>query len=279
MAQTTQSLWDSTLFEDPDGRAALRTTAVPEEVTTALKRTTARISSWQRRGGSRHGAQRFTILNIGGAAHRPIERYLGQALQPAAAPAALAPAVEWVRRQVPGFEPTAVIVNEYPDGKASMLPHRDNVQGFSDARVVALVLGVERSFVVTGPPQAVVAVVPSGEGTALLMDGDSFHARYSHAVPPEEGVTETRVSFTFRAHPPVEAGLPGSAGAIARSAAPRPLRYSREAFAAAREAALARGVARRDERARARAQAEAEARARDGIVLETAAAEEETKAE
>lgn len=202
MAQA--SPW-TTHFEDADGKAALRQRAVPHSVTHALSTALLSIPMQHSAATSKRPSQAFALCALQSPL-TPIKSYLGKPLVEVEAPPALRVAAEWVEAALPGFKPTAVIVNVYENGLHGRELHQDNVTLFQDKRVLTLVVGEARTFRVAkvvdplsglGP---VVAEVPSGEGHALLMDGEAFQDRYRHAIVTDPSVTRQRASFTFRAH-------------------------------------------------------------------------------
>jgi alkylated DNA repair dioxygenase AlkB len=99
------------------------------------------------------------------------------------------------------FDYNGILVNKYRDGNDSIGKHSDDEDSLVSAiGVIALSAGAVRKFrirdKITG---AIVIDVPTEPNTIIQMAGE-FQKEYTHEVPVEKKVKETRISFTFRKH-------------------------------------------------------------------------------
>lgn len=93
-----------------------------------------------------------------------------------------------------------ILINKYSDGSNSIGKHSDDEKNLSNAGVVALSFGATRKFRIRDKKSGkIVLDVPSFHKSLIVMSGD-FQKEFTHEIPPEKRIEETRYSLTFRKH-------------------------------------------------------------------------------
>jgi len=93
-----------------------------------------------------------------------------------------------------------ILVNKYADGNDYISKHSDDEKGLSQDGVVALSYGAVRKFRIRNKQTGdIVSDIPTNQGELLIMGGD-FQKEFTHEIPIEKKVNQTRYSFTFRKH-------------------------------------------------------------------------------
>lgn len=99
------------------------------------------------------------------------------------------------------FDYNGILVNKYRDGNDSIGKHSDDEDALvSDIGVIALSAGAVRKFRIRDKKTgAIVIDVPTEPYTIIQMAGE-FQKEFTHEVPVEKKIKESRISFTFRKH-------------------------------------------------------------------------------
>ena len=94
-----------------------------------------------------------------------------------------------------------ILINEYKDGNNSIGAHSDDETGLSkNAGIVAISYGSTRKFRIRNKKtKQIVKDISMEHGDILQMKGN-FQKEFTHEIPVEKKVTESRISFTFRHH-------------------------------------------------------------------------------
>jgi len=94
-----------------------------------------------------------------------------------------------------------ILINEYIDGNDSIGAHSDDETGLSkNAGIVAISYGSTRKFRIRNKAtKKIVKDIYMKHGDILQMKGN-FQKEFTHEIPVEKKVTESRISFTFRYH-------------------------------------------------------------------------------
>lgn len=94
-----------------------------------------------------------------------------------------------------------ILINEYVDGNNSIGAHSDDETGLSkNAGIVAISYGSTRKFRIRNKKtKQIVKDIYMKHGEVLQMKGN-FQKEFTHEIPVEKKVTESRISFTFRHH-------------------------------------------------------------------------------
>ena len=106
-----------------------------------------------------------------------------------------------------GMQFNGVLLNMYADGSEYVSPHSDDEDDLEDGSpVVCVSLGAKRDFVFKmreqTPDQEILRqytkfTVPLASGDLVIMQGDTQKVA-THSIPKRTGVTEPRISLTFR---------------------------------------------------------------------------------
>jgi alkylated DNA repair dioxygenase AlkB len=125
-------------------------------------------------------------------------RYSGQTLEPRAPARATKDVLERVIRRT-GVEFNHVLANRYRDGKDSMGFHADDEPELGPHPTVASVsFGATRRFVLVPRKGRAEKVEYRLQHGSLLVMAGPCQETHRHGIPKELGVSEERVSLTFR---------------------------------------------------------------------------------
>lgn len=92
-----------------------------------------------------------------------------------------------------------ILVNEYIDGKDTIGEHSDDEKGLGIAGVIGISIGATRKFRIRNKKTKEKTDILMTDGMILQMGGD-FQKEFTHEIPREAKVKESRLSFTFRNH-------------------------------------------------------------------------------
>ena len=93
-----------------------------------------------------------------------------------------------------------ILVNKYNDGKDYIGPHSDDESALDKSGVVAISFGESRKFRIRNKKdKKIVMDIPTKEGVYLQMGG-AFQKEFTHEIPKQLKIKNTRYSFTFRKH-------------------------------------------------------------------------------
>lgn len=93
-----------------------------------------------------------------------------------------------------------ILINKYLDGNEYIGKHSDDETALSNAGVIAMSYGAKRTFRIRDKnTNAIIIDVPTNQNEILVMGGN-FQKEFTHEIPVEKKITETRYSLTFRKH-------------------------------------------------------------------------------
>jgi len=93
-----------------------------------------------------------------------------------------------------------ILVNEYQDGNNYIGKHSDDEKGLSNIGVVCISFGASRKFRIRNKEtNKIVMDIPTTSKQLWIMGGQ-FQQEFTHEIPIEKRVKDSRVSFTFRKH-------------------------------------------------------------------------------
>ena len=99
-----------------------------------------------------------------------------------------------------GTQFNGILVNKYLDGSDYIGAHSDDETGLDGLGVVAISYGSERIFRIRNKnDKAIVCDEPTAHCGILHMGGN-FQKLYTHEIPAQKKIKESRISFTFRKH-------------------------------------------------------------------------------
>ena len=93
-----------------------------------------------------------------------------------------------------------ILVNKYKDGSDYISAHSDDESGLSSVGVCAISYGTPRNFRIRDKKtNKIVANINTLENEIIMMDGH-FQKEFTHEIPVQKKIKESRYSFTFRKH-------------------------------------------------------------------------------
>lgn len=93
-----------------------------------------------------------------------------------------------------------ILVNQYMDGNDYIGAHSDDETGLGCNGVVGISIGATRKFRIRDKSTKKIQMdIPMTNGCIIHMAGN-FQKEFTHEIPIEKKIKETRVSFTFRKH-------------------------------------------------------------------------------
>ncbi len=94
-----------------------------------------------------------------------------------------------------------ILVNFYADGTQYISAHSDDERTLDSSGVVALSIGTERIFRVRDRlTKKIVYNLQTRSGKIIQMRGTNFQKKFTHEIPIQKRVKESRTSLTFRRH-------------------------------------------------------------------------------
>lgn len=95
-----------------------------------------------------------------------------------------------------------ILINKYTDGSDYICAHSDNEKYITSSGVVILSFGATRNFRIRDKKlktRTIIKDIPLISGQIIQMLGD-FQNEFTHEIPIQKKVKDTRYSFTFRKH-------------------------------------------------------------------------------
>jgi alkylated DNA repair dioxygenase AlkB len=93
-----------------------------------------------------------------------------------------------------------ILVNKYPDGTHYIGKHSDDEKSLSQIGVVSISFGATRTFRIRDKnTNRIIADIPTTSKEIWIMGGN-FQKEFTHEIPIQKRIKETRISFTFRKH-------------------------------------------------------------------------------
>lgn len=99
-----------------------------------------------------------------------------------------------------GTEFNGILVNTYIDGTQYISAHSDDETGLDPIGVISLSYGAERKFRIRNKVDKKIVHEENTTHCSLLHMGGNFQELYTHEIPIQKKIKETRISFTFRKH-------------------------------------------------------------------------------
>ena len=99
-----------------------------------------------------------------------------------------------------GTEYNGMLVNKYMDGNDYIGAHSDSEIGLDPVGVVALSYGAERKFRIRGKRDIKIVHEEPTTHCSLMHMGGTFQKLYTHEIPLQKKIKESRTSITFRRH-------------------------------------------------------------------------------
>ena len=101
-----------------------------------------------------------------------------------------------------GADFNGILANEYPNGDKYISAHSDDESGLnSKIGVVSISYGAERNFRIRNKTdKSIVCDEPTTHCGILVMGGEQFQRLYTHEIPVQKKIKESRISITFRKH-------------------------------------------------------------------------------
>ena len=99
-----------------------------------------------------------------------------------------------------GTEYNGMLVNKYMDGNDYIGAHSDSEHGIDPVGVVALSYGAERKFRIRSKKDIKIVHEEPTTHCSLMLMGGTFQKLYTHEIPVQKKIKESRTSITFRKH-------------------------------------------------------------------------------
>jgi alkylated DNA repair dioxygenase AlkB len=132
-------------------------------------------------------------------------KYTGQITKSQPIPPFLQKVLDRVNRKMK-TKFNGILVNKYEDGSEKIGAHSDNEKELSGDKVVGISLGAARKIRFRGISRAGKKAIKGNFIDHLLEHGslytmeDMFQKEFTHEIPPDVKVKNTRFSLTFRKH-------------------------------------------------------------------------------
>ena len=99
-----------------------------------------------------------------------------------------------------GAEFNGILVNKYMDGNDYISAHSDDETGLDSVGVVSISYGSERIFRIRNKVTKEIMCDELTTHCSILHMGGNFQKLYTHEIPAQKKIKESRISFTFRKH-------------------------------------------------------------------------------
>ena len=99
-----------------------------------------------------------------------------------------------------GTQFNGILVNKYLDGNDYIGAHSDDETGLDGIGVVAISYGSERIFRIRNKNDKTIVCDEPTTHCGILHMGGNFQKVYTHEIPMQKKIKESRISFTFRKH-------------------------------------------------------------------------------
>jgi alkylated DNA repair dioxygenase AlkB len=99
-----------------------------------------------------------------------------------------------------GTQFNGILVNKYLDGNDYIGAHSDDETGLDGIGVVAISYGSERIFRIRNKHDKTIVCDEPTIHCGILHMGGNFQKLYTHEMPIQKKIKESRISFTFRKH-------------------------------------------------------------------------------
>ena len=99
-----------------------------------------------------------------------------------------------------GTQFIGILVNKYIDGNDYIGAHSDEESGLDGIGVVAISYGSERIFRIRDKNNRTIICDEPTTHCGILHMGGNFQKLYTHEIPIQKKIKESRISFSFRTH-------------------------------------------------------------------------------
>ena len=99
-----------------------------------------------------------------------------------------------------GSDFNGILVNQYIDGCDYISAHSDDEVGLDKIGVVSISYGSERTFRIRDKATKGILCDVNTNHCSILHMGGKFQSLYTHEIPIQKKVKDSRISFTFRKH-------------------------------------------------------------------------------
>ena len=95
-----------------------------------------------------------------------------------------------------------ILVNKYEDGSDTIGAHSDDERALCpiNSSVISLSIGAVRKFRIRDKSTKKILVDIPTEPYSFIQMGGNFQKEFTHEIPQETRISESRISFTFRRH-------------------------------------------------------------------------------
>jgi len=150
-----------------------------------------------------YGKQCKQSRNVGFFSNESIGyKYSGKLMKSKILSPSIAELLATVNEMFGGENFNGILVNEYEDGEKYISAHSDDEAGLvENIGVVSISYGAERNFRIRNKAdKTIVCNEPTKHCGILQMGGINFQKLYTHEIPVQKKIKESRISFTFRNH-------------------------------------------------------------------------------
>ena len=150
-----------------------------------------------------YGKQCKQSRNVGFFSNESIGyKYSGKLMKSKILSPSIADLLATVNEMFGGENFNGILVNEYEDGEKYISAHSDDESGLvENIGVVSISYGAERNFRIRNKAdKTIVCNEPTKHCGILQMGGINFQKLYTHEIPVQKKIKESRISFTFRNH-------------------------------------------------------------------------------
>ena len=126
-------------------------------------------------------------------------RYSNRIMKSIQLSAAMTEILDTVNRML-GSDFNGILVNQYIDGSDYISAHSDDEVGLDVIGVVSISYGSERTFRIRDKATKGVLCDVNMTHCSIVQMGGKFQALYTHEIPIQKKVKDSRISFTFRKH-------------------------------------------------------------------------------
>ena len=93
-----------------------------------------------------------------------------------------------------------ILVNKYGDGDDCIGAHSDDESGLDNIGIVSISYGAERIFRIRDKKEKTILHDIQTTHCCILHMGGDFQKLYTHEIPKQKRIKQSRISFTFRKH-------------------------------------------------------------------------------
>ena len=93
-----------------------------------------------------------------------------------------------------------ILVNKYGDGDDCIGAHSDDESGLDNIGIVSISYGAERIFRIRDKKEKTILHDIQTTHCCILHMGGEFQKLYTHEIPKQKRIKQSRISFTFRKH-------------------------------------------------------------------------------